>query len=78
MRRSDGVAYREDLIITIDGPSGAGKSTIAKMLSRKLGYTFIDTGAMYRGVAYAYQTRKKNETMEELLREYLHPFRIQG
>jgi cytidylate kinase len=78
MRRSDGVAYREDLIITIDGPSGAGKSTIAKMLSRKLGYTFIDTGAMYRGVAYAYQTRKKNETMEELLENISIRFKFRG
>jgi cytidylate kinase len=51
------VAYRKDLIITIDGPSGAGKSTIAKMLAQKLGYSFIDTGAMYRGVAYAYKTK---------------------
>jgi cytidylate kinase len=51
------VAYRKDLIITIDGPSGAGKSTIAKMLAQKLGYSYIDTGAMYRGVAYAYKTK---------------------
>jgi cytidylate kinase len=51
------VTYRKDLIITIDGPSGAGKSTIAKMLAQKLGYSFIDTGAMYRGVAYAYKTK---------------------
>jgi cytidylate kinase len=51
------VTYRKDLIITIDGPSGAGKSTVAKMLAQKLGYSFIDTGAMYRGVAYAYKTK---------------------
>jgi cytidylate kinase len=51
------VAHRKNLIITIDGPSGAGKSTIAKMLAQKLGYSFIDTGAMYRGVAYAYKTK---------------------
>ncbi|MDR2018656.1 MAG: (d)CMP kinase [Syntrophobacterales bacterium] len=44
----------KDLIITIDGPSGSGKSTVAKMLAKTLGYTYIDTGAMYRGVAYAY------------------------
>lgn len=42
------------LIITIDGPSGAGKSTVAKMLASALNYKYIDTGAMYRGVAYAY------------------------
>lgn len=52
------MACRKDLIITIDGPSGAGKSTIAKMLARKLGYNYIDTGAMYRGVAYAYNTKE--------------------
>jgi len=51
------VAHRKDLIITIDGPSGAGKSTIAKMLAQKLDYSYIDTGAMYRGVAYAYKTK---------------------
>ena len=45
---------RSDLIITIDGPSGAGKSTVAKMVAQALGYTYIDTGAMYRGVAFAY------------------------
>ena len=45
---------RKDLIITIDGPSGAGKSTVAKTLAKTLGYTYIDTGAMYRGVAYTY------------------------
>lgn len=37
--------------IAIDGPAGAGKSTIARILSRKLGYIYIDTGAMYRAVA---------------------------
>lgn len=39
--------------IAIDGPAGAGKSTIAKMLAEKLGYIYIDTGAMYRAVTLA-------------------------
>lgn len=39
------------LIIAIDGPSGAGKSTLSKALAAELGYTNIDTGAMYRAVA---------------------------
>jgi len=39
------------LIVAIDGPAGAGKSTIARALARKLGFTYIDTGAMYRAVA---------------------------
>ncbi len=38
--------------ITIDGPSGSGKSTIAKALSKDLGITYLDTGAMYRATAY--------------------------
>jgi cytidylate kinase len=40
------------LVIAVDGPSGAGKSTIAKLLARRLGYTYIDTGAMYRAVGW--------------------------
>ena len=40
-------------MIAIDGPAGAGKSTVAKALAKKLGYLYIDTGAMYRAVAYA-------------------------
>lgn len=39
-------------VIAIDGPAGAGKSTIAKMAAKKLNYIYIDTGAMYRGVAW--------------------------
>lgn len=39
-------------VIAIDGPAGAGKSTIAKMAAQKLGYIYIDTGAMYRAVAW--------------------------
>jgi cytidylate kinase len=41
------------LTIAIDGPAGAGKSTSAKDLSRALGLRYVDTGAMYRGVAWA-------------------------
>lgn len=40
------------LIIAIDGPSGAGKGTVARTLAARLGYTHVDTGAMYRGVAW--------------------------
>ena len=36
--------------VALDGPSGAGKSTIAKELAARLGFTYIDTGAMYRGI----------------------------
>lgn|SRR3990172_5081777 len=39
------------IIVAIDGPSGSGKSTVAKLLAGRLGYMYIDTGAMYRAVA---------------------------
>jgi cytidylate kinase len=42
---------RKKLTIAIDGPSGAGKSTVARSLARRLGYVYIDTGAMYRSLA---------------------------
>jgi len=54
-----------NLIITIDGPSGAGKSTVAKMIARKLRYTYIDTGAMYRGVAYAFLKKQSAVSSEQ-------------
>lgn len=44
--------------IAIDGPAGAGKSTIAKLLAQKLGYVYVDTGAMYRAIAL-YLLREK-------------------
>ncbi len=40
------------LIIAIDGPAGSGKSTSAKLIAKKLGYVYIDTGAMYRAITY--------------------------
>jgi len=40
------------LIIAIDGPAGSGKSTSAKLIAQKLGYIYIDTGAMYRAITY--------------------------
>jgi cytidylate kinase len=43
-------AKNPEWIIAIDGPSGAGKSTVAKEVAKRLGYVYIDTGAMYRAV----------------------------
>ena len=43
---------RDGLIIAIDGPVGAGKSTAARLLARRLGYRYIDSGAMYRALAW--------------------------
>jgi cytidylate kinase len=45
------------LLITIDGPAGAGKTTVSRALADRLGYRYIDTGALYRGVALAVKTR---------------------
>ena len=44
---------RSRLIIAIDGPAGAGKSTVARRLAARLGYRFLDTGALYRAVTVA-------------------------
>ena len=41
------------MIVAIDGPAGAGKSTVARAVARALGFTYLDTGAMYRAAALA-------------------------
>ena len=40
------------MIVAIDGPSGAGKSTVAKAVAKELGFSCLDTGAMYRSIAW--------------------------
>lgn len=40
----------DNMVVVIDGPAGAGKSTVAKMVAKKLGFAFMDTGAMYRAL----------------------------
>jgi len=57
------------IIITIDGPAGSGKSTVAKRLARELRIPYIDTGAMYRSVAYrALQQSISLDNEEDLLK----------
>src|SRR3954453_5075305 len=46
------------MIVTIDGPAGAGKSSAARELARRLGFRFLDTGAMYRAVTLAARQRR--------------------
>lgn len=54
--------------IAIDGPAGAGKSTIAKMVSAKLGYIYVDTGALYRTIAlYITENNIADEDIEKYL-----------
>ena len=48
------------LLITIDGPAGAGKTTVSRALADRLGYRYVDTGALYRAVALAAKTRGIN------------------
>lgn len=55
--------------IAIDGPSGAGKSSLAKALARKLGFIYVDTGALYRTIGYYAASRGANtEVAEEVVR----------
>jgi len=43
---------RTEAVVAIDGPAGCGKSTVSQILARRLGYVYVDSGAMYRAVAY--------------------------
>jgi CMP/dCMP kinase len=58
---------KKGLIIAIDGPSGAGKSTTARRLAERLGYVYIDTGAMYRAVGWKAVQEKIDPADEEKL-----------
>jgi cytidylate kinase len=49
------------MVIAIDGPAGAGKSTVARAVAERLGFTYLDTGAMYRAVALAAAERSGEE-----------------
>jgi cytidylate kinase len=62
----------KDLLITIDGPAGAGKTTVSRMLAARLGYSYVDTGALYRAIAYAAKTARiasDDAALEELCRK---------
>lgn len=52
------------IIIALDGPAGSGKTSSAKELSKRLGYTYIDTGAMYRAVALAWLNKLKEKNYD--------------
>jgi cytidylate kinase len=62
--------------IAIDGPASAGKSTIAKKVAEKLGYIYLDTGAMYRTLTYAALSNGSDLHDEEALHRLLQGIRI--
>lgn len=62
---------KPNIIITIDGPAGAGKSTIARLLADQLGLDCLDTGAMYRVVAWVLRKQKKEDLAGEALALFL-------
>ena len=61
-----------EIIVTVDGPAGSGKSTIAKIIAKKYGFTYLDTGAMYRMIAlYALENSislDDTEAVEDMLK----------
>jgi cytidylate kinase/pantoate ligase/cytidylate kinase len=65
------------MIVTIDGPAGAGKSSAARELARRLGYRFLDTGAMYRAVTFAAKERGLDWDEADKLSELAHEIRVE-
>jgi cytidylate kinase len=66
-------------VITLDGPAGSGKSTTAREVARRLGFRHLDSGALYRGMAYALLSSRGAESWETLTEEDLRalPLRLQ-
>jgi cytidylate kinase len=75
---------KKDQVIALDGPSGSGKSTVAKLVAKQLNLIYIDTGAMFRAVAYALQhtgidfTKPKLDSHDEqIIQSFFHDHRFQ-
>ena len=71
-----------NIIITIDGPAGVGKSTVSQMLAKRLGVSFLDTGAMYRALTLAAMNEKADlnntEQLLDILERKVLQFDISG
>ena len=64
------------MIIAIDGPAASGKSTSAKLLAKELGYLYLDTGAMYRCIAFSILDNKIDISNQDSLTKFLKNFEI--
>jgi len=67
----------DEVIVTIDGPAGAGKSTAARSLAKRVGFEYLDTGAMYRAVALAMQRAGLTEGNAHAVTTLLDGIRLQ-
>ena len=62
---------KKDLIVTVDGPAGSGKSTVSKILAKRLSYLYLDTGALYRAVAYLIDREGTSGNDEQVIHDLL-------
>ena len=64
------------MIIAIDGPAGSGKSTTAKLLAKKIGFIYLDTGAMYRAVTYYFLNNSADLTNSSEILQLLNKMNL--
>jgi len=64
------------LVITVDGPAGSGKSTVSKILAERISYVYLDTGLLYRAIAYKAMQRGIYIENDEALRELCNDIHI--
>ena len=62
-------------VVAIDGPAGAGKSTVAKLLAQKCGFTYVNTGSLYRAIAW--YSKQKNVEIDCLQEAFLSGIRLE-
>jgi len=65
------------MVITIDGPAGVGKTTTAKRLANKLGYQYLDTGAMYRAVTYFFRQNSIDINAKDQVKKMLDILKLE-